>query len=159
MTRRPASKQKPVSLLQSSRTKLGVLSRAGVLIYADVMSLDLTRQGSTVPSSLKHAQIYLIQRHLAVLRSGTAFALIKYAELYINSRCKWEILYKSKESFDQTSCHDDRGGVIPISIGKVAQEIRSEVSVEGTGFFTYAGRVQSNIEASGDGWTVGKESV
>ena len=72
----PGKQAEAVSLPQSSRTRLEALLRAGALVCADVMSLDLTRQGSTVPSSLKPAQICLIHRHLAVIRPGTAFAFL-----------------------------------------------------------------------------------
>jgi len=50
------------------------------------MSPDLTRQRSAVPGCHKTAQICLIQRHLGYSRSGTAFALIRLAELYFNSK-------------------------------------------------------------------------
>src|SRR5438445_24667 len=64
---------------------------------------DLTCHCSTLPSSHKPAQICLIERHLSVLRNGMAFALMKDAKLYINSRCEWETLDESKELFSQTS--------------------------------------------------------
>jgi K+-transporting ATPase c subunit len=61
---------------------------------------------------------------------------MKPAELYINSRCEWEILDESKEVFCQTSRPGNVGCIALLSLRAVAQEVRSEVSVQGTGFFT-----------------------